>query len=85
VDWREIARPSTRDALWQAILEQPDDQALRLIFADYLEANGEADYAGFIRTQIELAKVPEWDPLWIQHWFGDRDMITRSRFDPISP
>jgi Ran GTPase-activating protein (RanGAP) involved in mRNA processing and transport len=27
--------------------------------------------------------VPEWDPLWIQHWFGDRDMITGRRFESL--
>lgn len=38
-------------AFLQAIIEQPDDTALRLIFADYLDEHGHADQAEFIRLQ----------------------------------
>jgi uncharacterized protein (TIGR02996 family) len=70
----------TRAGLVQAILEQPDDDGLRLIFADWLEDHGKADYADFIRKQIELARVPEYDPLWIRACYQDRDSITGGRF-----
>ena len=42
--------------LLQAILDEPEDDAPRLIYADWLEDNGEADRAEFIRLQIELAR-----------------------------
>jgi uncharacterized protein (TIGR02996 family) len=48
----------TRDDLLQAIIENPDDDALRLVFADSLEDHGELERAEFIRVQIELAKLP---------------------------
>ena len=48
----------TRDHLLQAIIENPDDDALRLVFADWLEDHGDLERAEFIRVQIELAKLP---------------------------
>jgi uncharacterized protein (TIGR02996 family) len=43
------------DALHRAILDRPEDDALRLIYADWLEEHGDAERAEFIRTQVELA------------------------------
>src|SRR5262249_3856989 len=53
------------DAFLQAIIEQPDDDAPRLVYADWLEGRGEPDRdarAEFIRVQIELAGLPEDHP-----------------------
>jgi uncharacterized protein (TIGR02996 family) len=50
------------DSLFQAILDDPDDDAVRLVYADYLEEHGEPQRADFIRVQIELALLPEGDP-----------------------
>src|SRR5689334_6445745 len=44
---------SDRDALFQAVLHAPDDDAPRLVFADWLDENGEADRAEFIRGFVE--------------------------------
>src|SRR5437879_5206671 len=56
------------DAFWQDILEHPDDDAPRLIFADFLEERGEPAglaQAEFIRLQIELEQPQEEGPrLW---------------------
>src|SRR5207248_6623169 len=35
----------------------PDDDTARLVAADFLEENGEADRAAFIRIQVELARL----------------------------
>jgi uncharacterized protein (TIGR02996 family) len=43
------------DGLWRAILDDPDDDAPRLVYADWLDEHGDADRAEFIRTQIALA------------------------------
>lgn len=43
-------------AFIQAIIEAPDDDGLRLIYADWLEEQGRGDRAEFIRIQIELWK-----------------------------
>jgi uncharacterized protein (TIGR02996 family) len=48
-------------AFLAAITERPDDDLPRLVYADWLEENGEPDRAEFIRTQIELAKLSEFD------------------------
>src|SRR5436190_6940350 len=44
------------------IIENPDDDTPRLVFADWLEENGDPERAGFIRVQVELEKLPEGDP-----------------------
>ena len=40
------------EAFLRDILEHPDDDGRRLIFADWLEDNGDPDRAEFIRVQI---------------------------------
>jgi uncharacterized protein (TIGR02996 family) len=44
------------------ICEQPDDDSARLIFADWLEDQGEATRAQFIRAQCRLAQMAWDDP-----------------------
>jgi uncharacterized protein (TIGR02996 family) len=75
---------SSRAALFQAICENPFDDGLRLIYADWLEDNGDPDRAEFIRLQVELAGLPHesrraqeihalQQPLLSRHfeeWFG---------------
>ena len=51
-------------ALVRAVCEHPDDDTPRLVFADLLEEEGDHARAHFVRTQVALARVPEWDPLW---------------------
>jgi uncharacterized protein (TIGR02996 family) len=51
-----------RDALFQAILYAPDDDAPRLVFADWLDENGDPDRAEFIRVQCRLARLPFYEP-----------------------
>jgi uncharacterized protein (TIGR02996 family) len=51
-----------RDTFLRAICENPDDDTPRLVFADWLDENGDkADCARaeFIRVQIELAGLPD--------------------------
>src|SRR5262245_37981669 len=40
------------------ISSNPDDDAPRLIYADWLEDNGDLDRAEFIPAQVQLARVP---------------------------
>lgn len=47
---------TTREGLMAAILAAPDDDLPRLVFADWLEENGEVDRAEFIRVQCEIEK-----------------------------
>jgi uncharacterized protein (TIGR02996 family) len=48
-------RQTTEQALLTAILANPDDDAPRLIYADWLDENGQPERAEFIRVQCELA------------------------------
>src|SRR5262245_61467675 len=50
------------DAFVESIVEAPDDDAPRLIYADWLEEHEDPDRAAFVRVQIELARLPEGDP-----------------------
>ncbi|HEY7314123.1 MAG TPA: TIGR02996 domain-containing protein [Gemmataceae bacterium] len=55
--------PSTHEqAFLRAIIEYPDDDASRLIYADWLEENGDAGRAEFIRMQVELARLAQDSP-----------------------
>ncbi len=58
---------TTDDALLRAVLADPDDDAPRLIYADWLDENGECERAELIRLQIALAHTHEAAPsypLW---------------------
>ncbi len=66
-----------RDILYRAILDSPDDDTLRLVYADALEEGGDPRRAAFVREQVELSRVPEYDPLRVR-------ALARGRtFDPM--
>jgi uncharacterized protein (TIGR02996 family) len=46
-----------RDGLLRAICASPDDDAPRLVYADWLDEHGDGLLAEFIRVQIALAKL----------------------------
>lgn len=52
----------TQRGLLQAIYDDPDDDAVRLVYADFLEENGEAHRAEFIRLQIDRANQQKEPP-----------------------
>ena len=61
---------TTADAFLAAILAAPEDDTPRLIFADWLEEDGDPARAEFIRLQIEYDKhcdpherAPLWEPM----------------------
>ncbi len=49
------------EALYRAILDRPDDDTPRLVYADALDDLGEADRAAFIRNQVEAARAAPWE------------------------
>lgn len=51
-------------ALFQTILESPDDDAPRLIYSDWLEEQGQPERAQFIRVQIAAARTPTYSPAY---------------------
>lgn len=50
---------SDRTAFIDAILNSPDDDTARLVFADWLEEHGEHERAEFVRVQITFSCLPE--------------------------
>jgi uncharacterized protein (TIGR02996 family) len=48
---------SEKDDLLRAICERPDDDAVRLVYADWLDDHGDADRAELIRVQVALARA----------------------------
>jgi uncharacterized protein (TIGR02996 family) len=52
------------DALMAEVLANPDDDAPRLVYADWLEEHGDLDRATFIRAQIRQAQL---DPATDEH------------------
>jgi len=46
------------EALLRAVLTAPDDDAPRLVYADWLDEHGDPARAAFIRTQIEIGCRP---------------------------
>ena len=53
-----------RDALLRAICDNPEDDAPRLVYADWLDENGDPLQAEFIRLQLQHSPV---DPLGRVH------------------
>jgi len=48
---------SDGEALRRAVLADPEEDTARLVFADWLDENGDGDRAAFIRDQIEVARA----------------------------
>lgn len=44
-------------AFLAAIIAEPDEDAVRLVAADFLDETGDPDRAAFIRVQVELARL----------------------------
>ncbi|HYT88994.1 MAG TPA: TIGR02996 domain-containing protein [Gemmataceae bacterium] len=57
------------------ILAHPDDDMPRLIFADWLEEQGDAARAEFIRVQVERAQLPQWDARQVRLRLRERELI----------
>jgi len=52
---------SDEKALLGAIWEHPHEDTPRLMYADWMQENGQPERAEFIRVQCELAGLDEWD------------------------
>jgi uncharacterized protein (TIGR02996 family) len=69
---RQAGGPAaTEQALLGAVLASPDDDAPRLIFADWFAENGQPERAEFIQLQIARARLPRRDPARL--YTGERE------------
>jgi uncharacterized protein (TIGR02996 family) len=57
------------------IVAHPDDDTPRLVFADWLEEEGDGARAEFIRVQVERARLPEWDARQVRLRLRERALI----------
>lgn len=65
------------DALLRAVLTAPDDDAPRLVYADWLDEHGDPARAAFIRAQVELAR-PSTDRSRRQHLVQTEQTLLRA-------
>src|SRR5436309_2065212 len=68
------------DGLLRAILAAPDDDAPRLVYADWLDEHGDPDRATFVRTQVELARQPP-DPTRLGQLKKTERTLLRANWD----
>jgi len=66
---------STHDALYRAVCADPDEDTPRLAFADLVEEDGDPARAAFIRAQVELARLPAYDPVWAKCRQAEPELI----------
>jgi uncharacterized protein (TIGR02996 family) len=51
-----------REALLRSVIDSPEDDVPRLVFADWLEEHGETQRAEFIRVGCEFERLPKESP-----------------------
>jgi uncharacterized protein (TIGR02996 family) len=73
------------EAFLQRIRAYPDDDAQRLIFADWLDENGDSRRAKFIRVQLALAELPADAPARKRLLGEERDLLTAHRDEWEAP
>jgi uncharacterized protein (TIGR02996 family) len=69
-------------AFIRIIAASPDDDAPRLVYADYLDETGDpakAARAEFIRVQIEKARLVPDTPRWTELWHRDTALLEWAR------
>jgi uncharacterized protein (TIGR02996 family) len=67
------------DALYRAIMDAPDDDAPRLVWADWLDEHGDPDRAAFVRLQCQWAALDPGDPRMDQLWERWSGLLERNR------
>jgi uncharacterized protein (TIGR02996 family) len=65
------------DAFLQAIREAAEDDTPRLVYADWLEENGDSERAEFIRVQCDLARLEPADPRYADLHLRQLEMLAR--------
>jgi uncharacterized protein (TIGR02996 family) len=73
------------EAFIQSILDEPADESLRLIFADWLEEHGRGRHAEFIRLQITRARLPLDDPQRVALYRREERLLFDNPNDWLGP
>ncbi len=69
----------TNNSLFQAIVKDPENDTPRLIYADWLEENGQPERAEFIRVQCEAARSPRFSPIWWELSERSEDLLAEHK------
>lgn len=72
-------------ALLKAVLANPEDDAVRLVYADWLQEEGDGARAEFIRVQIELARRFRFDPERLPLLRRERELLERHEAEWTKP
>lgn len=67
------------EAFLREIADRPDEDAPRLVLADWFDDNGDPDRAEFIRAQCKLAALSEDDPSGFVFEERAGDVLARNR------
>src|ERR1043165_4115484 len=67
----------TIQAFLAAILDQPEDMNVRLVFSDWLEEHSQPERAELIRVQCELTTMPRWHPGRLALSLRERTLLDR--------
>jgi uncharacterized protein (TIGR02996 family) len=62
-------------ALFRNVCDNPDEDAPRLVYADWLDEHGDPDRAEFIRVQVARARLPKGDPARDDLWHRDTRLL----------
>src|SRR5262249_38181779 len=68
-------------AFLEAIRESPEDDALHLVYADWLEEHGQDDRAEFVRCQVDLARLPPAHPRYPELHLRQLDLLEERERD----
>src|SRR5262249_60593566 len=60
-----------------SLVAPPEGGAPRLVFADWLEEQGDNARAEFIRVQLERARLPEWDARQVPLRLREEELIKK--------
>ena len=66
-----------KEAVYKSIMDDPEEDLHRLVYADILEEEGNLDYAEYIRVEIELNKLNHWDNTKHPKLIEKRNHLTR--------
>jgi uncharacterized protein (TIGR02996 family) len=64
-------------AFLDAIVAAIDDDTPRLVYADWLEEQGDGGRAEFIRVQVERARLPAWDAAQVRLGLREQELLRR--------
>jgi uncharacterized protein (TIGR02996 family) len=76
---------ATEQDFLAALEAAPDDDVTRLVYADWLEDQGQSARAEFIRVQCELAKLPEGHPRQRKLVLRERRLLAQHRMEWVRP